>query len=518
MSLPQRTLLAVPITAADTVLARQQILSAQAARADILEFRLDLMADSDWSALLAETSLPVIATARPTDQGGEFAGSESQRLDLLKKVAQARPAFIDFEFPHFIGSAKAREFISSITCDSIDADKPGLIMSFHDFESVPSNLDDIVSQISDTPAAVVKIVCFAQSIQDNFSLFDFAHQASRPSIILAMGQAGQISRVLAAKLGTFLSFSCLSTAESSAPGQISVDRLRSLYRWDRISRSTAVYGVIGFPLGHSLSPAIHNAAFEDIGFDGLYLPFLIEPAYERFAAFMDSFLAREFLDLRGLSVTIPHKENALRYLQQHNAFIDPPAQRIGCVNTIVISPDGNLAGYNTDLDAALDALTAGAGISHADLAGRAVAVLGAGGVARALVAGLTAAGADVFIYNRTAERARSLAEEFGATAIDLAELPQTTARIIVNCTSLGMHPDTGASPFPCRCLSSDMIVFDTVYNPPRTRLLTQAVQAGAKTVNGTDMFINQAARQFSLWTNQPAPVHIMHQVLKDVLL
>ena len=517
MTPTNRTLLAVPITAADTASARRQILSAATAGADILEFRLDLMSGADWSTLFPETSLPVIVTVRSKDQGGQFDGSNDECLDLFKKAAQLRPAFVDFEWPLFTASAKARQTISSITSDSIGADKPALIMSFHDFEKVPANLDDLVSEMTDTPAAVIKVVCLAQSAQDNFSLFDFAHQASQPSIILAMGPAGQISRVLAAKLGTFLSFSCLSLAESSAPGQIPLDQLRSLYRWDRISRSTSIYGVIGFPLGHSLSPAIHNAAFERIGYDGLYLPFLIEPDYEHFASFMDGFLSRPWLDLQGLSVTIPHKENALRYLREHDSFIDPPAQRIGCVNTITISPDGTLSGYNTDLDAALDALTAAAGITHADLAGQAVAVLGAGGVARALVAGLTAAGADVSIYNRTAERAQRLADEFGATAVPLVQLPRASARIIINCTSLGMHPDTDVSPFPADALHSDMIVFDTVYNPPRTRLLSEATQAGAKTVNGTDMFINQAARQFELWTDQSAPTDLMHQVLQRCL-
>jgi len=332
-----------------------------------------------------------------------------------------------------------------------------------------------------------------------------------------MGQAGRISRVLAAKLGMFLSFSCLSLAESSAPGQISVDHLRGLYRWDRIGPKTSVYGVVGFPVGHSLSPAIHNAAFESIGFDGLYLPLLVETAYEHFAAFMDGFLTRPWLDLHGLSVTIPHKENALRYLRRHDGIIDPGAQRVGCVNTIVISPQGALAGYNTDLDGALDALTAGMGISRPELADREVAVLGAGGAARALVAGLTDLGARVSIYNRTAERAQRLAAEFGATAVELSELPRASARIIINCTSLGMHPNIEDSPFPSASLSSDMIVFDTVYNPLRTRLLTEAVAAGARTISGADMLINQAAQQFYLWTGQPAPVHIMFQALKRLL-
>lgn len=514
----KRTLLAVPITAADTASARKQILSAQNANADILEFRLDLMTNADWPALLAETSLPVIATLRPTDQGGRFTGSEDERLELLKKIAQAKPAFIDFEWPHFASSSKARETITAITSDRLGTDKPALIMSFHDFEKVPTDLDQIVSAMSDTPAAVVKIVCFAQSIQDNFTLFDFAHRATHPSIILAMGPAGQISRVLAPKLGTFLTFSSLSAAESSAPGQIPIDQLHSLYNWDRIRYTTSVYGVVGFPVGHSLSPAIHNASFENIGFDGLYLPFLVQPDYDHFTAFMDSFLSRPWLDLRGLSVTIPHKENAMRYLREHDGTIDSAAQRIGCVNTVVISPDGKLAGYNTDLDGALDALTAGLGIARTDLAHREVAVLGAGGAARAVVAGLTELGAKVHIYNRTAERAQQLADEFGATAVPLSELPRTSARVIINCTSLGMHPNIDDSPFPSDSLTADMVVFDTVYNPLRTRLLTEAAAAGAKTISGADMLVNQAAAQFKLWTNRPAPTDLMHRVLKEALI
>ena len=518
MTATQRTLLAVPITAADTASARQQILSAQSAGADILEFRLDLMSPADSFTLLAETSLPVIATARPTDQGGQFHGSQDERLNLLKKVGQARPAFIDFEWPHFVGSAKAGQLISSITSDSIGADKPGLILSFHDFDKVPANLDNLVSEMTGAPAAVIKVVCFAQSIRDNFSLFDCAHRASRPSIVFAMGQAGEISRVLAAKLSTFLSFSSLSVAESSAPGQIPMDQLRSLYRWDNISRQTGVYGVVASPVGHSLSPAIHNAAFEATGFDGLYLPFLVEPGYDNFAAFMDGFLKRPWLDLRGLSITIPHKENALRYLSEHGSNVDPLAQRIGSLNTLVTSPDGRIAGHNTDLDAALEALTAGSGITRADLAGQQVAVLGAGGAARAVVAGLTQAQAKVLIYNRTAARAQQLAKEFDATAVPLCQLARTSARIIINTTSLGMHPDTKASPFPTEDLKPGMTVFDTIYNPPQTRLLAEAAQAGARTISGTQMFINQAARQFQLWTDLPAPTDLMCRVLQQSLI
>ncbi|MBA7535675.1 Shikimate dehydrogenase (NADP(+)) [subsurface metagenome] len=514
MPATQRTLLAVPITAADTDSARRQIKSAQASQADILEFRLDHMADADWPALLAEASLPVIATLRPRDQGGKFTGSEDQRLQLLAEIAKARPAFIDFEWPNFVSSASARKLISSITCDSLDADKPALILSLHDFQSVPANLNETIARMSSVPAAVLKVVCMARDICDNFLLLDLPRQTTKPTIILAMGQAGQISRILAPKLGTFLSFSCLSLDESSAPGQIPLDQLRSLYHWDRITGQTSIFGVVGSPIAHSLSPAIHNAAFEQIDFPGLYLPFLVEPGYENFTRFMDGFLKRPWLDLHGLSVTIPHKENALRYLSERTAHINPLARKIGSLNTIVISPDGQLSGYNTDLDGALDALTLGMGITRHDLSGRKVAVLGAGGAARAIVAGLTQAGAQVLIYNRTASRAQQLAEEFAATAVPLAQLAKTTARIIINATSIGMHPDLQASPFPSDALKPHMTVFDTVYNPQQTLLLRQAAQAAATTISGTDMFVRQAAKQFELWTGQPAPTDTMNHVLR----
>ena len=517
MALTKRTLLAVPITAANTDSARRQIKSAQAARADILEFRLDHMANADWRTLLAEVSLPVIATLRPKDQGGKFNGSEDQRLNLLAEIAKARPAFIDFEWPHFESNSRTRQLISSLTSDSLDADKPALILSLHDFQGVPLDLNEIVAQMSSAPAAIVKVVCMAQSILDNLPLLDFVHQSSSSAIILAMGQAGQISRVLAAKLGTFLSFSCLSLDESSAPGQIPLHKMRSLYHWERITPETSIFGVVGSPIAHSLSPDIHNAAFAKANFAGLYLPFLVEPGYQNFARFIDGFLKRHWLNLRGLSITMPHKANALRYLHDNSAHVDSLAERVGSINTIVISPHNQLSGYNTDLDGALDALTSGMGITRPELASQKVAVLGAGGVARAIVAGLTHAGAQVLIYNRTAAKAQQLAQEFSASAVPLADLAQTPARIIINATSIGMYPHVQASPFPAEALKPGMTVFDTVYNPQQTLLLTQAKQAGANPIGGTKMFIRQAAKQFELWTDKSAPLNAMQQVLYQAL-
>jgi 3-dehydroquinate dehydratase / shikimate dehydrogenase len=238
---------------------------------------------------------------------------------------------------------------------------------------------------------------------------------------------------------------------------------------------------------------------------------------------MESFLAFAPLDLSGLSVTIPHKENALRYLKEKSAEIEPLAEQIGAVNTIVIDRDGGnvkLRGINSDYAAILDTITGALSVRREDLAGRRVAVIGAGGTGRTAVAALAAQGATVVVYNRTKERADELAAEFdGKTgkvvSARLEKLCDSCCEIFVNTTSLGMHPNVDASAFGDRIpeLSDKTLVFDTVYNPMETKLLKQAKAAGAKTVGGVDMFVRQAARQFEAWTAKPAPAEVMRRVI-----
>jgi shikimate dehydrogenase len=288
-----------------------------------------------------------------------------------------------------------------------------------------------------------------------------------------------------------------------------------------------VYGVVGSPVMHSMSPALHNAAFEKIGFNGVYLPLLVNEGYESFKAFMESFLAMRPLHLSGLSITIPHKENALRYLQEKGGQIEPLAQSIGAVNTIRIdaSEGGpSLHGLNTDYAAILDSITAPLGITREQLAGRRIAVIGAGGTGRTAVAALAHYGATVVLYNRTRERADSLAAEFNGktgkvVAADFAKLSGTCCDIFIQTTSIGMHPHPDASVFDDHMprLSADSLVFDAVYNPIQTKLLSQAQQAGAKTVSGVEMFIRQAAAQFAFWTGKSAPAQTMRQIVEQRL-
>jgi 3-dehydroquinate dehydratase/shikimate dehydrogenase len=276
------------------------------------------------------------------------------------------------------------------------------------------------------------------------------------------------------------------------------------------------------PIAHSLSPAIHNACFAKAGLNKVYLPLLVAGGQAEFDAFMDNILSRPWLGLNGLSVTIPHKENAIAYVKSKKGTIDPLVEKIGAANTIIIdesratSHEPRLSACNTDYTAALDAIASTLG-SKASLKDLPVAVIGAGGVAKAIVAGLSDAGAKITIYNRTVERGEKLAAEFNCDFAPLDDLPNVEAKLLINCTSIGMYPDTDAMPVPQECLKKNMVVFDTVYNPTETLLLKEAKQAGAKTIDGLSMFINQAAAQFKLFTGQNPSPKLMRKTISNCL-
>ncbi len=280
-----------------------------------------------------------------------------------------------------------------------------------------------------------------------------------------------------------------------------------------------------------MSPAIHNAGFDAVGYDGLYLPMPIPPEYEHFKATVSSWLGMKGLHFQGASVTIPHKENLLRFVTEQGGQIEPLAGRIGAANTLTVQPDGSLFASNSDYAAALDAVCEGLSIQRQELARFRVAVLGAGGAARAIVAGFSYYGAQVTIYNRTLERAEQLAEQFqdGAGRVKAAAmtaLPRSEAQVYINCTPVGMHPHTNATPLPMTpgrttdrgCdIVPGTVVFDTIYNPITTRLLREARAAGCVTISGTEMFVRQAQHQFKLWTGMDAPAEVFRRVLLDRL-
>jgi 3-dehydroquinate dehydratase/shikimate dehydrogenase len=282
-----------------------------------------------------------------------------------------------------------------------------------------------------------------------------------------------------------------------------------VYRWRSIGPGTRFFGVIGWPVAHSMGPRLHGAAFERAGIDGVYLPLAVDPKERVLEDFLDGCLANEWLDAAGFSVTAPHKSRVLVYLGDR---VDDLARRIGAVNTLVVS-NGQYRGHNTDYSGALDALTAGLGCTRSDLRGMAVDLLGAGGAARAVVAGLRECGADVTISNIIPEDADRLADEFRCGVTPWDHRTRGTGSVLVNCTSVGMLPDVDASPMPADALGRYEAVFDAVYNPIETQLLRDAAAAGCRTIRGVEMFIYQAAEQFRLWTGLEPDVGLMRNLV-----
>ncbi len=518
------TKLAVPITAVTPAEAGQQALAAQTARAEMLELRLDYLKSltvDAVTAVFAEIAaqcvdpLPVIATCRDKAEGGARDWPLALRLAALEAAAKCGADFIDVEYANY------RLAVSQARIQKILQVHPRsrLILSAHDFSGKFNNIKDLYTEIASVGSAIIpKIVYTPGHITDCFDAFDLLHEhPGEDLIVLCMGQPGLISRILAPKLGGFVTFAGLTPETATAPGQLTVEQSRNSYRYARIDSQTALFGVIADPVAHSMSPAIHNACFAEADMNRLYLPLLVQGGQGGFDAFMDAVAARPWLGFRGFSVTIPHKSAALAYVKAKGGWVEPLAERIGAVNTIVVADDGRLSAYNTDYAAVLDAITGTLGIDRTGLAAVPVAVIGAGGVSRAIVAGLRDAGARVTIYNRTVEKAAALAGEFGCDYAGLDALPRLDARLIINGTSIGMVPNTAATPVPAECIRPGVVVFDTVYNPVQTLLLTQAAQAGATTIDGVTMFVNQALAQFRLFTGQGADPGLMRSVVLGLL-
>ncbi|MHB0877057.1 MAG: shikimate dehydrogenase, partial [Anaerolineae bacterium] len=421
-------------------------------------------------------------THRPEREGGAYRGSEDERLAVLRHAIALGAAYVDVE------------------ADSVQAlgERGGskLIVSHHDLTGTAHPLHRLYADLAGLGADVVKVAVTANDIADNLDVFEVLRRAERPTIALAMGEAGVVSRLLAGRFGAFLTFASLDGDAAVAPGQVPLRDMLRMYRVREVTQATRLFGVIANPVGHSMSPAVHNAAFAALGLDALYLPLLVRDL----EGFVASFTP---LGFEGYSVTIPHKQAIIPLLDE----VEPLAQRIGAVNTVAVR-NGRLYGSNTDVEGAMlsiaEALPAGQ-----PLAGLTALLIGAGGLARALAFGLRDRGVRVVIANRTADRARDLAAEAGAETLPLADIASVRADLLLQTTSVGMHPKVDESIVPAEALRPGLLVYDAVYNPLETRLLREARQAGCITVSGLGHFINQAAKQFELWTGVPAPREVM---------
>lgn len=489
----------------------EEIAEAVASGVDIVELRLDYIkdfdAERDLEPLMQACQIPYIVTFRPQWEGGNYDGPEPQRLATLKFAALKGAPYIDVEYEaahcFFAGAGEVPVSTS-------------VILSHHNFSETP-DLDTLRSKARAMRAAgadIVKIAALANDITDCDRILALLRDNTGPTIALAMGERGQLVRLLAARYGGFLTFAAMSPSRASAPGQPTVQQLRSTFRFARQQADTAAFGVIGNPVSHSRSPAIHNAAFEALGFNGVYVPLLVDDL----PLFLDTFGRRDF---QGFSVTIPHKEAALAAADS----VDDVAQSIGAVNTLVRQPDGTFRGYNTDWSAAVAAIergladtAAGGGAGPASLDGATVVVLGAGGAGRALAFGSASRGAKVIIVNRNRARAKALAAAVPGGAAEYVGMEEMVAGqvagdVLVNTTSVGMHPQSEESPVPPGVLFHFRLVFDAVYTPRDTRLLRDARSAGCATVDGVRMFVGQALEQSRLFTGQEPPADVMEAAM-----
>jgi 3-dehydroquinate dehydratase/shikimate dehydrogenase len=497
--MPQDSSLICSVVTEQTTAACRAAIAEAGTVADIIEVRLDYLRDFDFTnpdnlrPLLKEKPRPLIITCRSIAEGGQQHVEDKPRLRLLVEGARQMADYCDIE------AASYRE------AALLSPDLSRLIISHHNFTETPGDLEGVYERLINLPAAVHKIVTRANRVTDSLGvlrLLDRARLEERSLIALAMEAPGLITRVLGPSRGCFLTYGSLGPGRESAPGQITCDELRNVYRVNELSRGTKITGIIGKPVSHSASPAMHNAAFKALGLDFVYLPIEVDDVGEFFTRFVRLGSRETDWDLRGFSVTIPHKTAVVPWLDN----VDATARRIGAVNTVVIE-EGETIGHNTDAAGALDPLERVCSIE-----GQSCAVIGAGGAARAVVYGLVKRAARVTLFARDTGKARQLGEEFDIGIAPLDAFESSDAAIVINTTPVGMHGHSeGATPVGRTALRGRRIVYDLVYNPLDTAFLRDARAEGCETISGIEMLVAQAASQFRLWTGEAPPIDVMRE-------
>ena len=504
----------VPVRAPTVRELREEINRASAV-ADLIELRLDYLNGGELDRavrclndLLVSCQRPVILTLRSATEGGQCRLSNLERHHFwLKHLAADKhsAAFLDIELD------LALLFLEWERAGTLSLDWSRVICSYHDFAGVPADLEKIYERLARTPARVLKIAVSARETTDAIPLFKLLERAQREGrelIPVAMGEAGVATRILGPSRGAFLTFGSLRVTSSTAPGQVTVAELSNLYRIHTIDEQTEIMGVTGSTLTHSVSPHMHNAAFTALGISAVYLPFEVNDL-PQFVQLMARPKTREInWQLRGFSITTPHKVAILDELD----WVETSAREIGAVNTVVIE-DQLLLGYNTDAVAALAPLR-----NVMELRGARIALIGAGGAARALLWSLHQEEAQVTVFSRRPDDVTLIAESFGAKAKQLDDASFEGFDIVINATPLGTRGSlVNQTPATATQLRGARIAYDLVYNPVDTRFLREARIAGCETLGGLEVLVLQAAEQFCLWTGQQAPLDLMREAARSAL-
>ena len=461
------------------------------------EFRLDYLPVPEQGIpvirkfLSAHPDCCILATCRRHQNLGKFNGSVEDQIRILNAALDAGARAIDIEIESAENVAARLETFRG---------KGSLILSYHNYDGTPSP-ETVLRRMMRIPADGYKIVTTARKPSDNYRILSLTKTHPRtPVVVLAMGEIGFPTRVLSTAWGGLFTYAAPNASEGTASGQVSARLLRHLYRVEKFSRAAKIYGVIADPVRHSISPAVHNRAFQSHRMDAVYLPFLVQPAQLK-----DFFILADKLPVAGFSVTIPHKQKVMRYLD----IIDPLARRIGAVNT-VWKKAGKWRGANTDAEAVTVPLS-----RKLRLAKSSILLVGNGGAARSAAYGLLESGAKVSIVGRNPDRVRSLAKACGAEPLLREQAEARKFDAVVHATPLGMYPHTEGCFFQ-NSIPADL-VFDMVYNPIETTLTRHAQQQGLTVVSGLQMFVEQAVRQFEIWTGCSAPRTVMEKAALEAL-
>ncbi len=481
---------------------------AATAQADskFLEFRLDALAKPAAALpglkefLARNREVAAIATCRRRAFGGHFAGSLTAEFGLLLAAAEGGCAIVDLEVE---SAEEANPLQLAKFRQQLRAAGAALLVSFHDFART-KGLEQAAARIEAFHPEFVKVVSTARTLADNLAVLKLIEDRSLSAQVvgIAMGEEGLVSRVLGPRAGAAFTFASFSDGEATAEGQVTARTLRELYRFDQLDQATRVFGVAGNPIAHSLSPLMHNTAFRKENVNAVLLPLKVR-------ALSDLLTVVRELPLAGVAVTMPLKEQVLPHLANPVAKDSLPlTHRIGACNTLRVGADGKIVGFNTDVDGVVRPLE-----KRLRLKGARIAVLGAGGAARAAVFGLVAQGAEVFVVNRTHEKAVALARQAKAKALKCELLARNHFDVLINATPCGMKESKQALPIEENELNAGL-VFDMVYNPLDTPLVKLARERGIPVVTGLEMFVQQGARQFEIWTGKPAPEAEMLRVVE----
>jgi len=475
-----KPLLVITVAAPTTAELRRRRDAASAAGADLVELRLDSVSDPDVTAALAGRRGPVVVTCRPEWEGGAFKDSETERKKILDCALQRGAEYVDLELkaaftPELIGSTGGKR----------------IVLSSHDFQGVPKDLTERVRTMRAAGAEIVKVAITANSLADNLQLLQL--ERARNTVLIGMGPVGAPTRILAAHFHSHWTYA----GDAHAPGMIPVERMLDEFRFRDVTHGTAIYGVVGSPLTHTASPAMHNAAFRAAGIDAVYLP-LVASTADDFTMFATA------LGVQGVSITIPYKVD----LFQRADEIDELSRKVGAVNTYRRDAVGWQA-RNTDVSGFLAPLA-----GRLNVRGARAAILGTGGAARAVAVALASAGSVVTVYGRNRGKAKDVAALADGSAAPFP-IPPKSWDLLVNTTPVGMFPSVDETPF--EGAFDGRVVYDLVYNPMETRLLKEAAAAGCDVVGGLDMLVAQAEDQSEWWTGKRPPVGLMREAALKVV-